>query len=80
MANDVAKTILEQMGGGMAMKMIGGHDLIAEPNALSFKFKARAKDGMNFCKVTLTPWDVYEMEFGRIWGGRYTKIRECDDV
>ena len=77
---EIAETILQQMGGPMAMRMIGGYALIADSNALSFRFRAHAKDSLNFCKVTLTPWDVYEFELGRVRAGKYTQVHKFDEI
>ncbi len=80
MALEVAQEILQQLGGNMAMQMIGGYNLVGSINSLSFKWKEATKERMNFCRITLTPMDTYHVELGRAWGGTYTKIHEFEDV
>lgn len=40
----------------------------------SFKFMKGASNKANYIKITLTPADVYDVEFGRIWGMDYKVI------
>jgi hypothetical protein len=66
MATDltVANTILSQMGGtGRLSMMIGAHTYTGSVNSVTFKFKARAKNGSNCLRVTLDPSDTYTVEF-----------------
>ena len=47
----VAKTILEQLGGaGRLQVMTGAYNFVAYPNGVSFKFKNRK---VNYVKITL---------------------------
>lgn len=67
---EVAKEILRQLGGpGRLRAMIGAETFLAEKyndNRLGIKFKAKAKHGINFIKITLTPADLYDVEFSRV--------------
>ncbi len=74
MALEVAKEVLRQIGGNMAIRMIGAYNLVGDANSLSFRFKATAKLSMNFCKITLTPMDLYDFELGRVRAGKYTQV------
>jgi hypothetical protein len=51
---------------------------------VSFKFKARAKNSVNYCKITLTAMDDYTMELGRIRDKQgvptYKKVEEIDGL
>ena len=60
----VARTILEQLGGEKVLSvMIGAHSFTADGNGLVFKFKAKARCGIKAIKVTLDPSDTYTVEF-----------------
>ena len=74
----IAKTILSQLGGRKFLAMTGANALAGHPSALSFHFP-RAK-GVNYCKITLTPMDTYDIEFGSIHKHVYTLRRTIDGV
>lgn len=83
MENAVATTILEQMGGNRFVVMTGARNMLASDNALSFRLPGGGgftRGGINFVRVTLEPDDTYTMEFGRVYGTKYTKINEYRDV
>jgi len=63
---NVAKTILQQLGGNKFIAMTGAKDLGDGGKYLSFKIRARAKQSINYVKITLTSMDLYDMEFGSI--------------
>lgn len=65
-----ANTILSQLGGaGRLGVMIGAHTFLGTPEgALSFRFKARAKDGINYVRVTLQSDDTYRLEMLQLRG------------
>jgi hypothetical protein len=63
----VAQTILQQIGGaGRLSAMIGARNFVAAPDALSFTFAARGRDGIRGVRVILTPADLYDVEFIRV--------------
>ena len=63
MSNNVAQTILAQLGGGKFLAMTGAKNLIAHESALSFKLPAgTSRDGSNYIKITLTAMDDYQIE------------------
>ncbi len=61
----VAKTILEQLGGQRFVAMTGVTNLGATENSLSMKLK-RSNSKANYLTITLMPTDVYKMEFIKI--------------
>lgn len=61
----VSKTILSQLGGGKFVAMTGAKNLTGSDNSLSFKIGRNAK-GVTHVRITLTPDDLYTMEFLRI--------------
>lgn len=63
----VAETIIEQLGGRLT-PMIGAYNMFHHAEgALSFRFKARASNSANHCKVTLVD-DLYTVVFTSIRG------------
>ena len=64
-ANQIANTILEQMGGARKLKLfLGVKRFVARPKGVWFQWPARkpAKTG-NTLEVTLNSMDTYDMEF-----------------
>lgn len=63
----IAKTILQQMGGSGALAaFIGAYNYVAHEDGVSFKWKAKAKNGANYFRVKLNSMDLYDLEFGRL--------------
>ena len=63
----IAETILSQLGGHIRA-MIGAYNVFShEEGALSFRFKSRASNQSNYCKITLVN-DTYKIEFKSIRG------------
>jgi len=63
--SQVAEIIRQQIGH-KALYMLGAYNLLShgDENALSFRIKGSRK--VNYIKITLTPADLYDMEFGKI--------------
>ena len=91
-SQQVAQTILRQMGGaGRIVAMTGAKNFVsykAEGDSeygrgrggISFKFPRPGKGKPNFVRITLTEMDTYQVEFGSIHGHNYKVIAEYDDV
>lgn len=80
---NVAKTILEQLGGHRFISMTGARNLIARENGLSFRLPGAGgfcKDNINYVEIVLTPMDVYAVGFFRIRGAKVVSVKKCDDV
>ena len=76
--SQVAKTILQQMGGAGRIKaMTGAKHFMADGRSVSFKFPNKGAKKPNYVKITLTPADLYDIEFGRV-GKRSMKISAQD--
>jgi len=71
----IAKTIANQIGNP-ALFMLGAKNLIDHGDALSFR--VRGSKAVNYIKITLTPADLYTMEFGKVWGSKYT-VKNVED-
>ena len=65
----IANTIKDQIGH-KALFMLGAKNLIDHGDALSFRI--RGSKAVNYIKITLTPADLYDIEFGKVWGSKYT--------
>lgn len=77
----VANTIISQMGGTRRLSMmIGANAFVGSDNSVSFKFKARAKNGANAFRVTLNPSDTYTVEFVSCRGMKVTVKDSLSDV
>ena len=62
----VAKTILEQLGGSRFLAMTGAKNLLGSADALTFQLPANfARDRINVVRITLTAADLYDVEFIR---------------
>ena len=62
----VAKTILAQLGGGRFVAMTGARHMTGSANSLSFGLPRFPGVKVNKVKITLTPMDLYDVEFYRI--------------
>jgi hypothetical protein len=76
---DVASTILQQLGGNKFIAMTGAKYLAKDKNSFQFRLP-RAKDGINFVKITLNGKDLYDIDFGRISGTNYKIIKQVNDI
>ena len=77
----VANEILRQLGGNRFIAMTGSKNFVAsaEKNYLGMKLTRNAS-GANYLRITLTPMDVYKMEFISIRGNSMKTKVEFNDV
>lgn len=69
MSNQIAQTILNQLGGHRFIVMTGAKNLLGSERALAFRLPSRfAKEGINVVRITLNDADLYEVDFQR-WHG-----------
>lgn len=73
----IAKTILQQLGGGRFAAMTGAHTFVDTGRGLSFRLPNRT---INLVTVTLTPMDEYDMTFSRIRAGQVKEVKKYDGV
>jgi len=69
----VSDTILKQLGGyGRVKAMIGVKHFLTLKNGLAFKWPSRKRSKGNYVEITLTPDDLYDMEFFTVdkWGDK----------
>lgn len=72
MKNQVATTILNQLGGNRFAVMTGAKNFVATSDGVSFAIGKNAK-GINRVVITLTPMDDYKVDF---WNVRNAAITE----
>lgn len=75
---NVAKTIAQQLGN-QTLFLLGARNLVGSDYSLSFKIGQNAKR-VTHIKITLTPMDVYTIEFFRIRAGKSTILETVEDV
>lgn len=78
-----AGMILKQLGGNKFIAMTGAKNFVRNDakQKLSFKIGRGAREGINVIHVTLTPADVYEMEFVKMRGvSEPVVVRNVTDV
>jgi hypothetical protein len=80
--DNIALTILKQLGGNKFLAMTGAKNLINIGNGLSFKLPGAGftKNGINYVKIILSPNDTYNIEFGKIRGTTYKIINTINEV
>jgi hypothetical protein len=80
----IAQTILEQMGGkGKIVAMTGARDFLILDRGIQFSFP-KAIAGINRVKIILTDADLYDIEFGSVRRKdgipTYTRRNLCEGV
>ena len=76
---NIAQEILIQLGGNKFRVMTGSSQFTSGKNSLSMKL-IRNNSGANYLRITLTPMDVYKMEFISIRGESMKTKREFEEV
>jgi hypothetical protein len=81
MANDtqVANIILQQLGGAQFIALTGASKFCAGDQFLQFSLP-KCQQGINKCRIMLTPMDTYTVEFFRITGATFERKLEFSDV
>jgi len=79
--NQVAQTILDQLGGRRFIALTGAKYLMYTVQGLQFKLPSRfANRGINFVNIILTPADLYDVEFGKIVKLNYKVIESVSGL
>ncbi len=76
---NIAKTIMGQLGGSRLAVMTGAKNFLAVEGGVSFRIGRNSK-GVNYVKVILNAMDLYDIEYGRVYGTKYTVKAESKDV
>lgn len=79
---EVANTILAQLGGNKFRAMTGANNFVGSSDSLSFRIPGKnfAKDSINVVRVTLTPADLYDVEFSRLRGIKLTTVKKVEGI
>ncbi len=65
----VANTIIEQLGGMRALKlMVAGYQFGYDREQRTLKFRFKGSEVANCVEITLNPDDLYDLKFWRITG------------
>jgi hypothetical protein len=82
MSNQVAQTILEQLGGNRFIAMTGAKNLLSldAEGGLQFRIGRGATDGINCVRIELTSADLYTVKFYRVRGVSCVLVSEFFDV
>lgn len=78
---EVARTILRQLGGSKFVAMTGAKHMAAHKDGLSFRLPGGTfSRHINYVKITLTPADLYHIEYGCIRKLKYRVLETEDEV
>lgn len=84
---EIANTILSHLGGSLFVRMTGAKNLLRHESGLSFRLPGGGgftKEGINYVKVTLTPADLYTVEFGKVRKSKgvptYKVLSVCEEI
>lgn len=78
-----AKTILEHLGGQDFMAMTGAEGFIHIENGLCFRLPDEpdlVRDGINFIRIALNEWDLYDVEYHVIRNEKLILIHYDEDL
>ena len=79
----VANTILAQLGGNRFRAMTGAKNFVGSDDSLTFRLPGNpgfVKQGINCVRITLTPADLYRVEFLRVRGAKFGMKETREDV
>ena len=79
-SQQVANTILQQLGGNKFLAMTGARNLVAICDGLMFGLPRGARNGVNKVKIVYTAMDLYDVEFGKIKDCEYHIIEQYEGV
>jgi len=71
-AQEIAQTILSQLGGNKFTAMTGANSFVAHDAGLSFRLPGGGftKDGINYVMITLNSLDLYDVKYMKIRKGK----------
>lgn len=76
---NIARTIIEQLGGNRFKVMTGANNFTVSKSAVSFRFKGSRK--VNACRIELNGNDLYDLTFCKIGGkALYKEISSVYDI
>ena len=75
----IAKTILQQLGGNTFVYMTGARNLVSTKNGIAFKI-GRNSSGANYLRINLNGKDLYDIEFISIRGTSMKTKHTFNDI
>jgi hypothetical protein len=60
--------------------MLGAYNLLSVSNGYGLSFRIKGSKCVNYIKIVLNGMDLYDMEFGKVWGTKYNIIANENDV
>jgi hypothetical protein len=76
-----ASEVLKQLGGNKFIAMTGAKNFVKDDSTKTIYFKiGRAKNGINYVRITLKGSDTYTMEFISLRGGNLKIVKEVNGV
>ena len=81
-SQQIARTILEQLGGGQFVALTGARNFCSARvwRGVQFSIGSGAKDGINKVRVILEPSDVYTVAFYSVHGARFDCVSIHTDI
>lgn len=80
-SQEIATTILRQLGGRKFIAMTGAKHLAFDSDgSLSFKLPKIAGLKINYVKIKLNEMDLYDMEFGQVKKFDYKRLETVNGV
>jgi hypothetical protein len=80
MSNQIANTILQQLGGSKISSFIGVKQFVEIKNGLQVRWTAKAKNKSNLVTISLNGNDLYDVRFYNIRGVNITIKSEHIDM
>jgi len=76
-----AEITIQQLGGfGKLQAMVGANNFVQSKEEAWVSFKFKGSKVANYIKIHLNGNDLYDIEFGKIWGHKYKVVEKLDDV
>lgn len=75
----VARTIVQQLGGGKFLAMTGAKNFVASKDAVHFSIP-KAKDSINRVTIKLNAMDTYDVGFHRVIGSSIKEVKSIDGI
>lgn len=76
----VGLTIMQQINANRLKAMWGAKNFCILNRGLSFEFMAKSANKSNCVRITLNGKDLYDVQFARIRGTKYTVVSNHEDV
>ena len=77
LAYHILKCLSPQGLRGMKL-MVAASDFVLDDRSFAFRFKGNRD--INHVTVSLNGADLFDLKFGRIWGGSYSEVSEHNDI